>query len=113
MILPIEDFGYVIHVEMLSTLDTRKQERYRGIMTRAMLLNPRLHPNGDMELVELLNHPYVGDFLTYAKLIPSGCVHNAVTSPPYWGGVRDYDVEPTIWAPLWTEDSEWEDCEHE
>lgn len=34
-----------------------------------------------------------GDSLEVLKTLPSDSVHCMVTSPPYWGGLRDYDVE--------------------
>ena len=30
--------------------------------------------------------------------IPEGSVHCCVTSPPYWGGMRDYGVSPSVWG---------------
>lgn len=33
---------------------------------------------------------YCGDALTVLKGLPDGCAQTCVTSPPYWGGLRDY-----------------------
>ena len=34
----------------------------------------------------------------------AGSVHCVVSSPPYWGGVRDYDIPALTWADGWTGD---------
>jgi DNA modification methylase len=31
----------------------------------------------------------------------AGSVHTIVTSPPYWGGVRDYGIGPSVWGDGW------------
>lgn len=33
-----------------------------------------------------------GDALAMLRTLPDACVHAVVTSPPYWGGLRDYGV---------------------
>lgn len=35
----------------------------------------------------------LGDSLTILKTLPDQCVQTCVTSPPYWGGLRDYGVD--------------------
>lgn len=39
------------------------------------------------------NKIYHGDALEVLKQWPDACIDTVVTSPPYWGGLRDYGVE--------------------
>lgn len=39
---------------------------------------------------------HVGDALKVLRTLPDASVHCCVTSPPYWGGLRDYGVEAQI-----------------
>lgn len=41
------------------------------------------------------------DALTAPADLPHGVAQCMVTSPPYWGGVRDYQIEPTTWPDGW------------
>lgn len=42
-----------------------------------------------------------GDCRAAFLAAPAGSVHCVVTSPPYWGGVRDYGIGPSKWADGW------------
>ncbi len=42
---------------------------------------------------------HCGDVLERLRQIPDATVHMVVTSPPYWG-LRDYDLDPVVWAPV-------------
>lgn len=42
-----------------------------------------------------------GDCREVFRALPAGSVHCIVTSPPYWGGVRDYGIAPVRWADGW------------
>lgn len=42
-----------------------------------------------------------GDCRAAFLAAPAGSVHTIVTSPPYWGGVRDYGIGPSKWADGW------------
>ncbi len=44
-----------------------------------------------------LNHIYTGDCLDVLSSMPSESIDCCVTSPPYYG-LRDYEVEPSIWG---------------
>lgn len=67
------------------------------------------------DLTDILSNPFHGDWLTFAKLIPDKSVHTGITSPPYWGGVRDYSIDPIVWEPApWHQtDVSNEGCEHD
>jgi hypothetical protein len=42
----------------------------------------------------------LGDALAVLRSLPSGSVNTCVTSPPYWGSLRDYgDHEQLGWEP--------------
>ena len=51
--------------------------------------------NGDLWTV------YHGDCRQSFAALPSGSVHTIVTSPPYWGGIRDYQIPPVKWSDGW------------
>jgi DNA modification methylase len=42
-------------------------------------------------------HVECTDVLSGLAILPDRCVHEVVTSPPYWG-LRDYGLPPTIWG---------------
>ena len=67
-----------------------------------------------MSLSDLLNTPFIGDWFAFAAKIPDKSVHLIITSPPYFGGLRDYSVPHTVWQPEDEKDHPYfEGCEHE
>jgi len=44
-----------------------------------------------------LNSVVCGDALALLPELPAGCVHQCVTSPPYWG-LRDYKAPAVVWG---------------
>ncbi len=47
--------------------------------------------------MEYRNRIIHGHVLDVLKELPSGCVDICITSPPYFGGLRDYGTEPLVW----------------
>lgn len=47
------------------------------------------------------------------KKIKENSVQVAVSSPPYWNGVRDYSIEPSIWPSIIFYGLENTECNHE
>lgn len=41
-----------------------------------------------------------GDVLSVLPTLQSGSVHCVFTSPPYWGGLRNYPIEPLVWPAV-------------
>lgn len=71
------------------------EERQRSMLDRLRALG-------------VLNRVVVADARSYLRSLPTGCVHLAVTSPPYFGH-REYKTAPQVWALT----SEQEACPHE
>lgn len=44
-----------------------------------------------------VNRILQGNALDVLKTLPDASVQTVVTSPPYWGGLRDYNVPATVW----------------
>lgn len=48
---------------------------------------------------------HLGDCRGHMRsLIPELSVHCVVSSPPYWGGIRDSQIPPLTWGDGWTGD---------
>lgn len=45
-----------------------------------------------------------GDCRQHMKEMQAESVHCVVSSPPYWGGIRDYQIPSLTWADGWTGD---------
>jgi hypothetical protein len=41
---------------------------------------------------------YNGDCREAFAALPARSVHCIMTSPPYWGGIRDYGIPPAVWG---------------
>lgn len=50
-----------------------------------------------------------GDCREAFAALPARSVHCIMTSPPYWGGIRDYGIPPAVWGGDPGCDHEWED----
>lgn len=48
-----------------------------------------------MSIEQYIGKPYIGDALTFARLLPDESVNCVVTSPPYYG-LRDYGVDGQV-----------------
>jgi len=59
-----------------------------------------------------INTIIAGDCLEVMREWPDNSVHCVVTSPPYWG-LRDYGIEPSVWASPQAASDQWMACEHE
>jgi len=69
----------------------KSKSNVKPLSTKSLLRGRALGPywqTGDKDTVKL----YLGDAYEVLKGLPSGSVHTAITSPPYWG-VRDYGVQ--------------------
>lgn len=53
---------------------------------------------------------YHGDARAAMALMPERSVHCVVTSPPYWGGIRDYQISPSVWGGDSACEHEWIDA---
>jgi hypothetical protein len=45
-----------------------------------------------------VNHIIRGNALDVLKTLPDESVQATITSPPYWGALRDYQVPATVWG---------------
>ncbi len=63
-----------------------------------------------MTISKLLNKPYLGDWLKFAKEIPDNYVHLCITSPPYWRA-RKYEVTNSVFGGDPDCDHEWGEME--
>ncbi len=53
-----------------------------------------------------INKIICGDNRNVLKMLPDGVIQTVITSPPYWG-LRDYQLEPTVWGGDDGCDHEW------
>jgi len=58
-----------------------------------MIASPAPIPDPQFQILQ-------GDVIEQLRQLASESVHCVVTSPPYWG-LRDYGIEPSIWADGW------------